>query len=419
MEVGENRIFKRIDAELNTDGRFVLYWMQIHRRLNFNFALQRAVELARSSNRPLLIYEGLRPDYPHSSDRFHGFLMDGMAEHCAAFAQNGGLLGPDLNRESMAKMFPPGLLGASKSAAKANAAFLAADCYYLPFLPRSPQDARGFLVRLCNQAVAVVSDEFPTFIIPGQNQALQNKLTIYFETVDANGIIPLKETKSDPYSAYLFRKILQKRFTSCFKEFPLEFPIGAGMASGGSSCGKAKGSQVVRSAGTSASTASSTSNAANASPDATALRWDDLGMEAFRGEIRQSLELLSDWYQSDSDSKRRKLLEKFPLDHRVELLPMRGHSEAGRSQMIDFIHRMPDYPEKRNDPDAQAASGLSPYLHFGRVSIHEIVRSIFRAYDLGDFPGGMVYNNGSKGFFPGPPEIDAFLDEALTWRETG
>ena len=83
---------------------------------------------------------------------------------------------------------------------------------------------------------------------------------------------------------------------------------------------------------------------------------------------------------------------------------------------MEQMHR---YTEERNHPDAGATSGLSPYLHFGKISIHEVVRDILEKYELEDRCRALVYNNGSKGFFPGPPEVDAFLDEALTWRETG
>jgi deoxyribodipyrimidine photo-lyase len=58
---------------------------------------------------------------------------------------------------------------------------------------------------------------------------------------------------------------------------------------------------------------------------------------------------------------------------------------------------LPRYAEERSDPNADATSGLSPYLHFGNLSPAEVV---LRAREAG------------------PPEPFAkFQDEILTWRE--
>ena len=57
------------DARANPSGRFVLYWMTAHRRLEWNFALDRALELGRRLSKPLVILEGLRADYPWATAR--------------------------------------------------------------------------------------------------------------------------------------------------------------------------------------------------------------------------------------------------------------------------------------------------------------------------------------------------------------
>ena len=53
-------------------------------RTKWNFALDRAVEWARELRKPLVILEALRCDYPWASERFHRFVMDGMAEKLGA-----------------------------------------------------------------------------------------------------------------------------------------------------------------------------------------------------------------------------------------------------------------------------------------------------------------------------------------------
>jgi deoxyribodipyrimidine photo-lyase len=53
-----------------------------------------------------------------------------------------------------------------------------------------------------------------------------------------------------------------------------------------------------------------------------------------------------------------------------------GPSEAGR-RLRDFIeNKLDEYPDHRNDPNADGQSHLSPYLHFGQVSPLEIALRI-------------------------------------------
>ena len=68
----------RNDKPINEAGEYVLYWMQINKRFEYNFALEYAVAWANKLNKPLLIYEDLNIDYTWSLDRFHGFLMQGI-----------------------------------------------------------------------------------------------------------------------------------------------------------------------------------------------------------------------------------------------------------------------------------------------------------------------------------------------------
>jgi len=64
----------------------VLYWMIASRRVRFNPALERAVEIARELGKPLVVLEALRCDHPYASDRFHAFVLEGMAENARRLA---------------------------------------------------------------------------------------------------------------------------------------------------------------------------------------------------------------------------------------------------------------------------------------------------------------------------------------------
>ena len=162
------RKFDRNKHPVNEEGEYVLYWMQINRRFEYNFALEYAVAWANKLNKPLLIYEGLNIDYPWACDRFHSFILQGMMENLEFATQN------NINLFSYVEP-------------KINA-------------------GRGLLYNLANKACCIVSDEFPVFIVREHNTRVASKVNVPFITIDSNGLIPLGITEKDPYSAYLFRK---------------------------------------------------------------------------------------------------------------------------------------------------------------------------------------------------------------------
>lgn len=94
------------------------------------------------------------------------------------------------------------------------------------------------------------------------------------------------------------------------------------------------------------------------------------------------------------------LVASCDIDHAVPPSPMfRGGTRAGRERMQQFIATgLPRYTDARNDPnDPDAVSRLSPWLHFGNLSIHEILLAAREAGPAGEYA--------------------RFLDEALVWRE--
>ena len=79
-------------------------------------------------------------------------------------------------------------------------------------------------------------------------------------------------------------------------------------------------------------------------------------------------------------------------------------------------------PRVDRSPDRRGghASGLSPYLHFGHISIEEVAQSVLAT--TGDWsPDELrIHNRGKReGYFSDDRDVNAFLDEALTWRDVG
>src|SRR5512136_3056341 len=99
--------------------------MQASRRLERNHALDCALRRAEELSRPLVVYEGLRIDYPWASRRLHRFVLEGMQANAARAGELG------LN--------------------------------YWPYVETAKGQGRGLLRELSNRACLVVTDDFPCF----------------------------------------------------------------------------------------------------------------------------------------------------------------------------------------------------------------------------------------------------------------
>jgi deoxyribodipyrimidine photo-lyase len=156
-------------------GDHVLYWMQSAFRARNNQALDFAVEQANRLGLPLLVYHGLRHDYPWASDRLHTFLLETAADLYQEFADQG--------------------------------------IQYAFYLERSGDDAAARreagkpspLVDLARRASLVVTDYFPTFIAPRQSRALRRKVPAPIVAVDSATIVPIRYHDREHSTAVSFR----------------------------------------------------------------------------------------------------------------------------------------------------------------------------------------------------------------------
>ena len=178
------------DAPIRADGDFVLYWMIAFRRLTSNFSLQRAVELAVELRKPLVIFEPLRVGYPWASDRIHRFVIDGMAE----------------NGARIAALKNPGVR-------------------YFPYVEPQHDTDKGLLAALAQRACVVVTDDFPSFFLPRMVSAAAAKLPVRLESVDSNGLLPLRATDRVFTTAFSFRAFLQKQLPAHLEDFPKANPL--------------------------------------------------------------------------------------------------------------------------------------------------------------------------------------------------
>lgn len=242
---------------------------------------------------------------------------------------------------------------------------------YFPYLETSQGEGRGLLRGLRDRAAVVVTDDFPCFFIPRMIRGAALRAPVLFEAVDSNGLLPLRAADRTFPRAHSFRRFLQKSLLEHLSEFPLDDPVHGRELPEGATIPKEIRSQ-----------------------------WPAAELANF-----------SEGFDSLAD---------FDIDHSVAVSPYAGGSEAARKQLETFIdNRLEHYADDRNHPDNDCASGLSPYLHFGHISAHEVFSAVMD-HD-GWTPDAVAdKSTGSReGWWGASPAVESFLDELITWREVG
>lgn len=262
------------------NAKYVLYWSQMNRRAASNHALIHAAGLANRRDLPLLVYEGLTCSYPFASDRLHTFILQGV---------------PDTERRLRR-------LGIG----------------YFFHLRRLGSDADDMLYRLANDAAAVVSDDYPSFIARCYNARVPGRLSIPYYAVDSSCIVPMNRLEKREYGAYTIRPKIRKLLDAYLVPAP---PIRMG-------------------------------------------RKFNLALPESHTEVTGA-NILS-------------LAASCDIDHGVA--PVRsfpgGSSEAGRRLKLFLKNNLRRYSTSHNEPSAQATSDLSPYLHFGHISSLEVALAV-------------------------------------------
>lgn len=275
----DHRITTRNGAPIR-DRQYVLYWMTASRRASWNFALQHAADIARSLDKPLLVYEPLACDYQWACDRFHQFVLDGMHDNAEHFRGKGVGYIADLTPERR-------------------------------------------LLKLARKACCVVTDDWPCLFLPRMVTAAAHLLDVRLDMVDSNGLFPMRATDRLFLTAASFRRFLDKREPD---PPPLADPL-KGLA-----------------------------------------KMDRCELPTVK-------------------------LSDLPIDHDVKPTSLKGGPRQAQRVLKHFHSKLEaGYADDRNVPDLNATSGLSPYLHFGHISAHEIAATV---------------------------KSPEFLDQLRTWREIG
>ena len=98
----------------------------------------------------------------------------------------------------------------------------------------------------------------------------------------------------------------------------------------------------------------------------------------------------------------------------------RGGPVAAQARLQSFLGEGIDvYAETRNQPESKGPSGLSPYLHFGHISTHEIFLAVAAKERWTAEKLGARADGSRVGWWGMRADAEAFLDQLVTWREIG
>lgn len=248
---------------------------------------------------------------------------------------------------------------------------------YLPYLEPAAGHGAGLLEALAGESAVVVTDEFPCFFLPRMVAAAGRKLAdlgVRLEQVDGNGLLPLRAADKTFYAANHFRRFLQKELPRFLEPgaFPVEDPLVF--------------AHVLPRA---------------VIPAPVLARWAPVDPALLEGDASA-------------------FLAGLPIDHEVVPVKYRGGEiEAGRVVDRFFDKKLRRYGEARNEPEEDVPSGLSPYLHFGHVSVHEVARRLFERDGFAVEGIAKKVTGSREGFWNLSPEGEGFFDELVTWREIG
>lgn len=285
MAIGtdSDRVTSLNNAQENTKGEYVLYWMQMFKRASHNYALNFAIQMANERGLPVVVYEGLKFYYPWANDRIHTFILEGVAEKKEECAERG--------------------------------------IRYVFYLQRNKRDPKNTVARLARHARLIVTDDFPCFIIPDHNERIA-ELNLPVFAVDANGMIPLSALPKEEYAAYTIRPKINRLLP-------------------------------------------------------------ELPRRIVTPSVEQKVNKLDvDCPETDVTSENiPALVASCDIDHTVKPSKLyHGGTTNGRKRLLHFVKNiLPDYDDTRNEPSVDGCSRLSPYLHFGFLSIQEIVAAVERA----------------------------------------
>jgi deoxyribodipyrimidine photo-lyase len=242
---------------------------------------------------------------------------------------------------------------------------------YYPYLELVEDEGKRLVKTLGGRACVVVTDDFPCFFLPNMVQAAASQLPVLLEKVDSNGILPMVWADKVFSRAFDFRRFLQNNLEAHLNSFPDPDPI------------RAASFPPMR-----------------LLPESLTERWPS------------SLDFV--------DKPEKINLGSLPLDHNVPPSPIQGGQRAAHERLHLFLSELlPRYADFHNHPDNDVTSGLSPYLHFGHISVHQVFEELMDLEGWSPDRLSSLARGSREGWWGVGKSAEAFLDQLITWRELG
>lgn len=210
---------------------------------------------------------------------------------------------------------------------------------YVFYLQEDEHSPKNIVAEIAKDACLIVTDDFPCFIIPEHNRRIAQRADIPVYAVDSNGMIPLSKFEKEEYAAYTIRPKIKRML-----------------------------------------------------PDYLEIEKDE---KVLVKADKLTLNCPDTYIENIPD-----LVKKCAIDHSVKPSQIyHGGNINAHKRLKYFIKEiLPTYDKTRNECSIDGSSRLSAYLHFGFLSVYEIVETV----DNADAP------QESK---------DVFLEELIVRRE--
>ncbi|WP_254606385.1 deoxyribodipyrimidine photo-lyase, partial [Sphingomonas bacterium] len=143
---------RRLNDRAVGEGGYVLCWLQQALRADDNPVVDAAIRLGNALGLPVLVYHGVREDYPYASDRLHRFILGASR---------------DLKRDADAR----GLA-----------------C--VQYVDRADKREKGLVHRLGAGAAAIVVDDQSVFVARAQAASVAARASVAVFAVEAACLVP-------------------------------------------------------------------------------------------------------------------------------------------------------------------------------------------------------------------------------------
>ncbi len=198
---------------------------------------------------------------------------------------------------------------------------------YYCYVETETAAGEGLVETLASRAAVVITDDFPCFFLPRMVTVVANRMSVKCEAVDSNGLLPMRAADRVFARAYDFRRWLHKNLAPFLEESPREDPL-AGL---------------------------------------------ELPLIEIPNEIRRRWPEASDELLAANPN----VLSDLPVDHQVRPAAFDGGTATASQVLTRFFRdRLSRYADERNNAEDEAASGFSPFLHFGHLSAHEVFAAL-------------------------------------------